>query len=199
VALFVTEMPAKAHSQNNDRRRSQTVIVGSASALPELAHADGEALYLQARGDGRTFLYIEGIGGKTISILDVTDPARIHGIARVNLPAAGPFDFVPSSDDRAILIGYRNQSGLAVLNLKKLDRPIATNISSGTGAVSTLTIDDSGTLLQASVHQASSPEMRGRDFQVVDTSGPQRPNVVAIIPDVKQTLLKNDTGTLFLL
>jgi hypothetical protein len=108
VALFVTEMPAKANSQNNDRRRSQTVIVESPSALPDLAQADGEALYLQARGDGRTFLYIEGIGGKTISILDVTDPARIHGIARVNLSAAGPFDFVPSSDDRAILIGYRD-------------------------------------------------------------------------------------------
>jgi hypothetical protein len=199
VALFVIELPAKANSRNNDRRRSQTVIVESPSALPELAQADGEALYLQARGDGRTFLYIEGIGGKTISILDVTDPARVHGIARVNLSAAGPFDFVPSSDHRAILISYRDQSGLAVLDLKKLDRPIVTKISSGTGPVPTLTIDDSGTLLQASAHQASSSETRGRAFQVVDTSGPQPPEVVAIIPGVKQTILKSDTGTLFLL
>lgn len=199
VALFVIELPAKANSQNNDRRRSQTVIVESPPALPDLAQADGEALYLQARGDGRTFLYIEGIGGKTISILDVTDPARVQGIARVNLSAAGPFDFVPSSDDRAILISYRDQSGLAVLDLKKLDRPIVTKISSGTGAVPTLTIDDSGTLLQASAHPASSSKTRGSDFQVVDTSGPKRPEVVAIIPGVKQTLLKSDTGTLFLL
>jgi hypothetical protein len=199
VALFVIELPVKANSQTNDRRRSQTVIVESPSALPELAQADGEALYLQARGDGRTFLYIEGVGGKTISILDVTDPARIHGIARVNLSAAGPFDFVPSNGDRVILIAYRDQSGLAVLNLKKLDHPIVTQISSGAGAVPTLTIDDSGTLLPASARQASSSGTRGRDFQVVDTSGPQRPEVVAMIPGVKQTLLKSDTGTVFLL
>jgi hypothetical protein len=74
-----------------------------------------------------------------------------------------------------------------------------TQISSGTGAVPTLTIDDSGTLLPASDHQASSSETRGRDFQVVDISSPQLPDVVAIIPGVKQTLLKSDTGTLFLL
>jgi hypothetical protein len=201
VALFVTEMSAnaQANSQNGDRRRSQTVIVESPSALPELAQADGEALYLQARGDGRTFLYIEGIGGKTISILDVTNPARIRGIARVNLSAAGPFDFVASPDDRTMLINYRDNSGLAVLDLKKFDRPIVTQVSSLAGAVPTLTIDDSGTPLPASAHQASSSETRGRDFQVVDTSGPRRPEVVAIVPGVKQTLLKSDTGTLFLL
>jgi hypothetical protein len=94
VALFVTGMPAKAsgNPQSDDRRHSKAVIVESPSALPELAQPDGEALYLHARGDGRTFLFVEGIGGKNISILDVTIPAQIHGIARANVSATGPFD-----------------------------------------------------------------------------------------------------------
>ena len=52
VALFVTEMPAKAsgNPQSDDRRHSKTVIVESPSARPELAQPDGEALYLNARG-----------------------------------------------------------------------------------------------------------------------------------------------------
>jgi hypothetical protein len=77
VALFVG-MPANAsdNSQSGDRRHSKTIIVESPSALPELAQADREALYLHARGDGRTFLYVQGIGGKNIAILDVTNPAK---------------------------------------------------------------------------------------------------------------------------
>jgi len=155
VALFVTEMPAKAsgNPQSDDRRHSKTVIVESPSALPELAQPDGEALYLHARGDGRTFLFVEGIGGKNISILDVTNPAKIHGIARTNVSATGPFDFVQSLNDRAILISYRGQTGLAVLDFKKFDRPIVTQISSGARAIPTQTIDDSGSLLQASTRR----------------------------------------------
>ena len=201
LALFVTGMPAKAsgHPKSDDRRHSKTVIVESPSAHPELAQADGEALYLHARGDGRTFLLVEGIGGKTISILDVTNPAQIHGIARANVSATGPFDFVKSLDDRAILISYRDQPSLAVLDLKKFDRPIVTQISSDARAIPTQTIDDSGALLQASAHRALATDTRATDFQVIDTSAPLRPEVVAIVPDVKQTLLKKDTGTLFLL
>ena len=201
LASFVTGMSAKAsgHPKSDDRHHSKTVIVESPSAHPELAQADGEALYLHARGDGRTFLLVEGIGGKTISILDVTNPAQIHGIARANVSATGPFDFVKSLDDRAILISYRDQTGLAVLDLKKFDRPIVTQISSDTRAIPTQTVDDSGALLQASAHRALASETGALDFQVIDTSAPLRPEVVAIVPGVKQTLLKSDTGTLFLL
>ena len=81
-------------------------------------------------------------GGKNISILDVTNPAQIHGVARANISAAGPFDFVQSLNDRAILISYRDQTGLAVLDFKKFDRTIVTQISSGAQAIPTQTIDD---------------------------------------------------------
>jgi hypothetical protein len=201
VALFLTGMPAKASGQHksDDTHDPKTVIVESPSALPELAQPDGEALYLHARGDGRTVLFVEGIGGKNISILDVTNPARIHGIARADVSATGPFDFLKSLDDRAILISYRDQTGLAVLDLKNFDRPIVTRISSDARAIPTQTIDDSGALLQASTHRALASETRAADFQVIDTSAPLRPEVVAIVPGVKQTLLKEDTGTLFLL
>jgi hypothetical protein len=200
AAMFVTGMPAKAsgNPQSDDRHHSKTIIVESPSALPELAQPDGEALYLLARGDGRTFLFIEGSGGKNISILDVTNPAQIHEIARANVSTTGPFDFVQSLNDRAMLISYRDQTGLAVLDFKKFDRPIVSKISSGARAIPTQTIDDSGALLQASTRALAS-ERRATDFQVIDTSAPLRPEVVAIVPGVKQTLLKSDTGTLFLL
>jgi hypothetical protein len=201
VALFVTGMPAKAsgNPQSDDKHHSKTVIVESPSALPELAQPNGEALYLHAHGDGRTFLFVEGIGGKNISILDVTNPAQIHEIARANVSATGPFDFVKSLNDRAILISYRDQTGLAVLDFKKFDRPIVTQISSGARTIPTQTIDDSGALLLASTHEVLASETSIRDYQVVDTSAPLRPEVVAIVSGVKQTLLKSDTGTLFLL
>jgi hypothetical protein len=202
AALFVTGMPAKAsgNPQSDNRHHSKTVIVESPSALPELAQPDGEALYLLARADGRTYLFIEGPGGKNLSILDVTNPAKIHGMARANVSATGPFDFVQSlNNDRAILISYRDQTGLAVLDVKKFDCPIVTPISSDARAIPTQTIDDSGALLQASTHRALASETRATDFQVIDTSAPLRPEVVAIVPGVKQTLLKRDTGTLFLL
>jgi hypothetical protein len=201
AALFVTGMPAKAsgNPQSDNRYHSKTVIVESPSALRELVQPDGEALFLQARGDGRTFLLVEGIRGKTISILDVTNLAQIHEIARTNISATGPFDFVKSLDDRAILISYRDQMGFAVLDLKKFNRPIVTQISSDARAIPTQTIDDSGALLQASTHRALTSETKASDFQVIDTSASLRPEVVAIVPGVKQTLLKRDTGTLFLL
>jgi hypothetical protein len=196
IALFVAGMPAKAsgNPEGDNRRHSKTIIVESPSALPELARADGEALYLQGRGDGRTFLYVEGIGGKNISILDVTNPAHIRGIARANVSATGPFDFVRSLNDRAIIISYRDQTGLAVLDVRKFDRPTVAQICSGAR-----TIDDSGALLLASPHLALASEIRATDLQVIDYSATPRPEVVAIVPGVKQTVLKSDTGTLFLL
>ena len=200
VALLATEMPAKAsgNPQSEDQHHSKTIIVESPSALPQLAQPDGEALYLHARGD-RTFLFVEGTGGKNISILEVTNPAQIREIARANISATGPFDFVRSLNDWAILISYRDQTGLAVLDLKKFDRPIVTQISSDVIGIPTQTIDDSGALLEASTHRALASETRATDFQVIDTSAPLRPEVVAIVPGVTQTLLKRDTGTLFLL
>jgi hypothetical protein len=201
LALFVIGMSARAsgHPKSDDRHQSKTVIVESPSAHPELAEADGEALYLYSGGDGRTLLLVEGIGGKTISILDVTNPGHIHGMARANISATGPFDFVKSLDDRSILISYRDQTSLAVLNLKKFARPIVNQISSDARVTPTHTIDDSGALLQASTHRALVLEASEMDFQVIDTSTPLRPEVVAIVPGVKQTLLKRDTSTLFLL
>jgi hypothetical protein len=86
-----------------------------------------------------------------------------------------------------------------VLDFKKFDHPTLTQISSGAQAIPTQTIDDSGALLQASTHRALASETRATDFQVIDTSAPLRLEVVAIVPGVKQTLLKRDTGTLFLL
>jgi hypothetical protein len=201
VALFVTGIPAKAsgNSQSDDRHHSKTIIVDSPSALPVLAQPDREALYLQARGDGRTFLFVEEIGGKNISILDVTNPTQIHGIARANVSATGPFNFVKSLNDRAILISYRDQTGLAVVDVKKFDRPIVTQIFTGARAIPTQTIDDSGALLLESAHGAWASETSVRDYQVIDTSASLRPEIVAIVPDVQQTLLKSDTETLFLL
>jgi hypothetical protein len=90
----------------------------------------GEALYLHSTSDGRTILYIEGIGGKNLSILDVTDPAKIRPIGQVDISGTASFDFVQDVNGSAVLIRYRNESGFATLNVHKIARPVITPLPS---------------------------------------------------------------------
>jgi hypothetical protein len=201
TALLLNGNPAQGakHLQSDGIHSSKTVVVESPTAFPELAMQNAEELYLHARGDGRTFLIVEGLGGKTLSILDVSNPAHIRAIWQASISATAPFDFVESLNDRAFLIRYRNESGLAMLNFSKRDRPLITQLASSTGAGPVLIVNDRGEPLLPKAQAMALPETRARDYQVVDTSSPLEPQVVASVPRVRQTVLKSDTGTLFLL
>jgi hypothetical protein len=201
TALLMNGNPAQGaeHLRCDGMHSSKTVVVESPTAFPELAMQNAEALYLHARGDGRTFLIVEGLGGKNLSILDVSNPAHIRKISQASISATAPFDFVESLNDRALLIRYRNESGLALLNFSKRDRPLITQLASSTGAGPVQIVNDRGEPLLPQAQAMALPETRARDYQVVDTSSPLEPQVVASVPGVRQTVLKSGTGTLFLL
>ena len=201
TALFVNGIPAQGakHLQRDGIHSSKTVVVESPTIFPELAMQNAEALYLHARGDGRTFLIVEGLDGKNLSILDVSNPAHIRRISQASISATAPFDFVESLNDRALLIRYRNESGLAMLNFGKRDRPLITQLASSTGAGPGQIVNDRGEPLLPKAQAMALPETRASDYQVVDTSSPLEPQVVASVAGVRQTVLNSDTGTLFLL
>jgi hypothetical protein len=136
-----------SNNHNHDKHRSRTLVVESPSELPELAQTDGEALYLHSTNDGRMILYVEGIGGTTLSILDVTDPAEIRPIGRVDISGTAPFDFVRDVNGSAILIRYRNESGFATLNVHKIARPVITLLPALEFSHNTEVIDNTGLLV----------------------------------------------------
>jgi hypothetical protein len=173
-------------------------VVESPSELPQLAQKDGEALYLHSTSDGRMILYIEGIGGKDLSILDVTNPAKVRPIGQVDISGAAPFDFVRDVKDSAVLIRYRNESGFATLNIHKIARPVITPLPALELSRNTEVIDNTGLLVFAT-NTESQPVVAPRDYKVVDTTDPSHPVLVATVSSVKQTLSNQNTGTRFLL
>jgi hypothetical protein len=189
---------ADSNSYSHDKHRSRTLVLESPSQLPELAQKDGEALYLHSTNDGRTILYIEGIGGKNLSILDVTDPSKIRPIGQVDISGTAPFDFVQDENGSAILIHYRNESGFATLDVHKIARPVITPLPALELSHNTEVIDNTGLLVSAT-NTESQPVVAPRDYKVVDTTDPSHPVMVGTVSSVKQTLSNQNTGTEFLL
>jgi hypothetical protein len=189
---------ADPNHYSHDKHRSTTLVLESPSQLPESAQKDGEALYLHNASDGRMILYIEGIGGKNLSILDVTDPAKIRSIGQVDISGTAPFDFVQDVNDSAILIHYRNESGFATLNVHKVDRPVITPLPALELSRTMEVIDNTGLLVFAT-NTESQPVAAPRDYEVVDTTDPSHPVLVGTVSSVKQTVSNQNTGTQFLL
>jgi hypothetical protein len=187
-----------SNNYRHDKHSSRTLVVEAPSQLPELAQKDGEALYLHSTSDGRTILYVEGIGGKTLSILDVTDPAKIRPIGQADISGTAPFDFVQDVNGSAVLIRYRNESGFATLNVHEIARPLITPLPALQLSHNTEVIDNTGLPVFAT-NTESQPMVAARDYEVVDTTHLSHPVLVATISSVKQTLSNPDTGTQFLL
>jgi hypothetical protein len=189
-----TQAEVKTHAAH-----SASIIVEQPSTLPELAQIGNEAMYLQDTNDGRTFLYIEATGGQKLSILNVTNPAAIKGVALVAIAAPSPFDFVQSVGDYAALIRYRNHSGFAVLNFRNYNHPEVTSASQFALADSVEKLGTNGLLLTSDGSPNAPFAKTLQNYNVVDTTNPTQPALLATISGVKQRLSKADTGTLFLL
>src|SRR4051812_19047890 len=115
AAAFVATLGVQA----NAKTRSKSIVVASPTDLPEMAQRKSEAMYLHSTGRGQTVLYLEQDQGRTLAILDVTDPGSIRALQRVSIAAFSPYDFVGPLQDTAVLIQYRDHSGFAVISLKK--------------------------------------------------------------------------------
>src|SRR5438105_8069289 len=121
AATFLPTSPAKAeiHSKSKD------LVVMEARDLPEQAQAPGNSLFLHSDNAGSTYLYIEQQrGARLLSVIDVTDPARIKLVVSTRLETEGAFDFVQPLGSYAELVYFRDSQKQAVLDLRKAKRPV---------------------------------------------------------------------------
>ena len=177
--------------------RSKSIIVEPPSDLPELAQRNSEAMYLHETGDGRAILYVEQDHGRTLAIFDVSDPAKIRSLKQVSVDARAPYDFVRAAGDFAAVIHYRDHSGFAVINVKRYKQPVLVATPQLQHPANAESLGSDSLLLASTTHPsapAGDPQ-----YQVVNFSNPAAPEVMATVKGVTQTLVRPETGTLFLL
>lgn len=177
---------------------SHDIVVSSPSGSPALAQAGAEAMYLHDLGDGRTVLYVEDQGGRSLSILDVTNPDSIKLVGHAGIAAKGPFDFEPDVTDNGTLIRYRAGSGFGLIDFTHWKRP---SIAAGPEFATATGVESIETsyLLLSSGSVMPKVARLAQSYDVVETSNLSEPRKLATIPAVTQRLLRTDTGTLFLL
>jgi hypothetical protein len=195
--LFAATFLAASSVQAGAVVRTKAIVVESPADLPELAQGRGEAMYLHRTGDGRAILYIEKEQGRTLAVLDVTDPATIKAIGQVSLEVPAAYDFVQDLAESAVLIHYRNHSGFAVIGLKNYRQPTL----KGEPAYlhpSRAEPDGSNALLLISGNRAAAPT-REPEYEVLNIANPSNPTPLATVQGVIQRLDRPATGTVFLL
>ncbi|HEY4049661.1 MAG TPA: hypothetical protein VGM27_22595 [Acidobacteriaceae bacterium] len=194
TAVFTTVLSAQAAVASH----SKDIIVESPMDLPEAAQAVSEAMFLYDTGDGRSFLYLEQNDGQRLAILDVTDPAKIKAVGGVSIAATTSYDFVRDIAGSAELIRFRDNSGYATLDFRHAKKPVLIAAPAITNADNAESIGETGLLLNATATFVE-PTRKAQDYRVIDTSSPSRSSLLAAVPEVKQRISKEDTGTLFLL
>lgn len=193
MAAFVITVSVHAGA----KPRSKSIVIESPADLPELAQRRSEAMYLRSTGSGQAFLYLEQDQGRTLAILDVTNPASIREVGRASLGAQGQYDFVQSLGDSAALIHYRDRSGFAIINFRKYKQPVLVATPELQTPASIKLVAER-TLLLTSANGQSAP---AQDSQcaVIDISDPLKPTSLVVIHGVRQQLDRPETGTTFLL
>jgi hypothetical protein len=191
IFLLTTGGPASAIV------RSKFIIVESPSDLPELAQVHSEAMHLHYEGPDQVFLYLEQDHGRKLTILDVTDPAKIRTVGQVSIDATSPYDFVQDLSDSTVLIHYRDHSGFAVISFKNYKEPALTK---GPDYMNDSTVQSYGAhgLLLVSSNEPSAP-MQAEQYQILSASDSATPTPLATISSVTQRLDRSQTGTIFLL
>jgi hypothetical protein len=178
--------------------RSKEIVVVKPASLPELAQQGGIALQMYSEsGDGSSYLYIEQNHGERLLALNVTDPAHVKMVGAVTLAVPGPFEFLGALGDSAFLVRFRNNAGLAVLDLRKPKVPALKPLSAlqNPGRIESL---GHSAFLMVSEGQLDVPPIP-RDYQVVDTSNPFDPTLLFIVKQVNASISRDETGTIFLL
>jgi hypothetical protein len=195
VAFTALAMTFTLHAEI--RSKSQGLIVVQPRDLPEVAQMPGNSLFLHSDGSGETYLYIEQQQGARLTIFDVTDPGKIKLVESITLTVPGTFDFVRPLDGHGELVRFRDNKGVAVLDLHKVKSPSLRMISTLSDSGSTESLGETGFLMVNEPYNyvRATP----RDYQVVDISLPSEPVLLATVKEVKHEVVKDDTGTTFLL
>ena len=155
-------------------------------------------MYLYDTGHSEVVLYLEQDHGRKLSILDVTDPAKITMVGQVSIDTPSAFDFVQSlRGGSCVLIHFRNHSGFGVISFRSYKQPrlkpepnyIHPASAQSDGPNTTLLISTNGPNLQT-------PEQQ---YQVVDVTNAFDPTPLATIQGVTQRLVMPESGSAFLL
>src|SRR5258708_25723020 len=129
------------------RSKSQELIVVQPHDLAEPAQLHGNSLFLHTDGSGDTYLYIEQQEGARLTIFDVTDPSKIKLVESITLTVSGAFDFVRPLDGHGELVRFRDNKGVAVLDLHKVKAPALRMISGLSDSGSTQPLGETGLLM----------------------------------------------------
>jgi hypothetical protein len=195
VALLVVAGTATLRAEI--RSKSNSIIVVEPKDLPEQAQEVGNSFFLYSDDEDNTFLYIEQQQGARLTTFDVTDPSKIKFVASIKLDSPSTFDFVRSLGGRAELIRYRDNKGVAILDLHFAKKPVIRPVSGLTVSGSTQSLGENAFLMidEPYNYVRAVPT----DFQVIDISSPSNPVLLTTVKQVKHRLTKDDTGTTFLL
>ena len=192
VGLALT-MPLQAEI----RSKSHELIVVEPRNLPEQAQLPGNSFFLHADDEGDTYLYIEQQQGARLSVFNVTDPGKIKLVSSTTQTVPGAFDFVRPLDGRAEFIRFRDDKGVAVLDLRKPKAPALKAVNAFSNSGPTEALGESGFLMVDEPYNYT--RAVPRDYQVVDISSPSDPVLLTTVKQVKHKVINNETGTTFLL
>jgi len=178
------------------KSKSGKIIVLAPEDLPQQARVSGNGLFLHASENGNSYLYVEQQNGAVLTIFDVSDPAHVKVKATQQL-AGGPFEFVRPEGEHAELIRFRDSARVAVLDVSKPDKPVMHDAPALKPSQNTL-VTDKADSTEANVPLNSAPIIP-KNYDVVDTSSPDKPELVSTVQFVEHQAVKEDTGTTFLL
>lgn len=190
-AFVATPSGAQITSQSKD------MVVLLPHDLPEVTQSAGQSMTLHALGNGSSYLYIEQQQFGRLAILDVTDPAHIKAVGVARLDIDAPFDFVRPLGDYSELVCFRGNGGPAVLDLHHPKQPTLSRVDGLRHVVSTVPIGNTGFLLLNSPNNGV--ESMATDYQILDTSSPNSPRLLATVTNVQQRITSQMTGTVYLL
>jgi hypothetical protein len=190
-SFLAVQVHAEVHSKSHE------LIVVQPKDLPEQAQMPGNSFFLYSDSAGSTYLYVEQQEGARLTAFDVTDPSKIQVVTSNPITGPGAFDFVRPLGAHGELVRFRDSKSVAVLDLHKVKAPMLHTINALSEGGATETLGESGFLMVNEPYNyvRATP----RDYQVVDISSPSEPTLLATIAQVKHKLVKDDTGTTFLL
>jgi hypothetical protein len=179
------------------RSRSGELVVLEPRSLPEQAQLGGNSFFLHSDNAGSTYLYVEQQQGARLTVFEVTDPNRIRLVSTMALTVDGPFDFVRSLEGNAELVRFRDGKTVAVLDLRKANKPSLHVVSGLLSPGPTEPLGETGFLGVSELY--TYVRAIPRDYQVVDISTPAKPVLLTSIKQVKHRVVNEETGTTFLL
>lgn len=197
-ALVFAVMVVAAAAQAMAAVNSKDIVVDFPSDLPEIAQRHTEAMYLYDTGRNEIVLYLEQDHGQRLSILDVTDPAKISALGEMSINAPSAFDFVQSlQGGSSVLIHFRNHSGFGVISLRNYKQP-KLRLEPNDIHPASVQRDGGNTLLFVSANGggAKTPEVQ---YEVVNVASLSDQRPLATIQGVKQRVDMPESGSIYLL